>query len=442
MKAKIFLILTTITLGLNVQGQDQSKYGDTPEQIKKCKECLSLYREYRDQNIQADALTFWRCALQTCPQSSKTLYVDGSNFYGDKLDLIYQDSTQFELRDLYIDTLMTVYDMRIQYFGEEGKVLGRKAVDLYKYDKSRAKEANEMLDRAIELRETSTDANTVSKFYQTLYEMYRQGEATKSDLLVEYMPVVEILDYNIARAEDEKQRNRYIKAKNNLDAFFIKIAECDDIYRILGERLAATPNDIELNEKALAVMNKRDCSDNPLYLEVAERVYKNEPTAPAAYSIGIEKLKNKAYADALKYFEEAIKLCEDCIEINQYNLRAGQTASLLGQTAKSRKFANNILKSEPNNGEAYMLIGDAIVSSSKACDDGKLGSASVYWLATDYYAQAKAVDKSVAAKANQKINGYKKYFPLKNDIFFNNLEVGSTYTVECFGETTIIRSSD
>ena len=50
-------------------------------------------------------------------------------------------------------------------------------------------------------------------------------------------------------------------------------------------------------------MNKRDCTDNPLYLEVAERVYADEPTAPAAYSIGIEKLKNeKLWSSALKYF--------------------------------------------------------------------------------------------------------------------------------------------
>ena len=89
-----------------------------------------------------------------------------------------------------------------------------------------------------------------------------------------------------------------------------------------------------------------------------------------------------------------------------------------------------------------MLIGDAIVSASKSCDDGKLGAASVYWLAIDYYKQAKAVDSSVASKANQKISGYSKYFPVKKDIFFNGYEVGGTYTVACFGETTTIRSSD
>jgi len=443
MKARVLLLLISLVLSVGGFSQgDESKYGDTPEQIKKCKECLSLYREYRDQGVESDALNFWRCALQTCPKSSKALYIDGADFYGKILDKIYQDSSKMDMRDAYLDTLMTVYDMRIQYFNEEGKVLGFKAVDLYKYDESKAAEANAMLKRAIELRQMETDANTASKYYQTLFEMYKMDKASKSDLLVEYMPVLDILDYNIARLEDDRYKSRYEKAKKNLDAFFIKIAECEDIYRILGERIAASPNDIELNKKSLAVMNKRDCTDDPLYLEVAERVYQDEPTAPAAYSIGIEKLKAKEYSDALKYFEEAIKLCGDCIDANQYHLRAGQTASILGQTSKARRHANDILKTDPNSGEAYMLIGDAIISGANACDDGKLGKAGAYWLATDYYQQAKAVDSEVASKANQKIAGYQKYFPPTKDIFFNGYEVGQKYTVECFGETTTVRSSD
>ncbi len=442
MKARLLLLTTSLILAIGGFAQDDSKYGDTPEQVKKCKECLSLYREYRDQGVTEDALSFWRCALQTCPKSSKALYIDGADFYGDILDEIYQDSSKMEMRDAYLDTLMTVYDMRIQYFNEEGKVLGFKAVDLFKYDESKAAEANSMLKRAIELREMDTDANTASKYYQTLFEMYKMDKANKSDLLVEYMPVLDILDYNIARLEDDRYKSRYEKAKKNLDAFFIKIAECDDIYRILGERIAASPNDIELNKKSLAVMNKRDCTDDPLYLEVAERVYKDEPTAPAAYSIGIEKLKAKEYSDALKYFEEALKLCGSCIDANKYHLRAGQTASILGQSSKARRHANDILKTEPNSGEAYLLIGDAIISAAKTCDDGKLGKAGAYWLATDYYQQAKAVDSEVASKANQKISGYQKYFPTQKDIFFNGYEVGQKYTVECFGESTTVRSSD
>ncbi len=425
------------------QPDEGGKYGDTPEDEKKCKEYLSLYREYRDQDMYKEALPYWRGAYRLCPASAKTLYTDGVRFYGNILDNIYEDSTKTDLRNAYLDTLMQIYDQRIANFDEEGKVLTYKANDLFKYDSKRAEEANAMFKRSMDLLGNNTDAVAASKYYQTLYEMYRNNEATKSDLLVGYMPVVDILDYNIARLDDEAERSRYEKAKDNLDAFFIKIAECSDIYGILGDRLAETPDDIDLNQKALAVMNKRDCTDDPLYFQVAERVYRNQPTHSAAYSLGIEKLKSKDYTQALKYFQEAADLCGDCIDLNKYYLRAGQTSTILGQTSKARGFAAKILETNPKSGVAYILIGDAIATGAKSCDDGKLGTASAYWLATDYYAKAASVDPSMRNDANQKIASYSKHFPLKTDIFFHGLKAGDTYAVDCMGgENTTVRSRD
>jgi tetratricopeptide (TPR) repeat protein len=443
MKRSIWtMMLLAMAAGPIFAQGDDSKYGDTPEQIEECKKYLSLYREYRDQGQNAEALPFWRGAFTTCPASAKTIYIDGVRFYTAILDDIYEDESKVDERNAYIDTLMHIYDKRIEHFGEEGKVLAYKANHLFSYDENRASEANAMMKRSLELEGMDSDAVVASKYYQTLYTMYRNKEATKSDLLVEYMPVLDILDYNIAKLEDDAARDRYEKAKKNLDAFFIKIAECDDIYRILGERVAASPNDIELNKKSLAVMNKRDCTDGELYLEIAERVYKDKPTASAAYSLGIQKLKAKDYNDALKYFTEAAELCGDCIELETYLLRAGQTATILGQSSRAISFASQILAKKPKSGEAYILKGDAVAAGAKGCADEPLGQGGAYLLATDFYNTAKSVDGSVAEKANQKINSYSKYFPLKNDVFFRNMEVGQKYTVECFGLTTTIRTSD
>jgi tetratricopeptide (TPR) repeat protein len=443
MKNKLFALaaFTLIAMSTFAQG-DESKYGNTPEEIEECKKFISLYREYRDQNLWEQALPFWRGAFKTCPQSAVTLYIDGAKFYGKILDGIVEDPTKTDLKNAYIDTLMNIYDQRIKHFNDEGKVLAYKANDLFKYDESRIVEANAMMKRSVELEGNNADALVLSKYYQTLFNMYKAGKATKSDLLVEYIPVLDILDYNIARLEDDKARERYEKAKNNLDAFFVKIAECDDIYKILGERIAEAPNDIELNKKVLAVMNKRDCTDGQLYLQVAERVYKDKPTPAAAYSIGIQKLKAKEYTTAMKYFEEAADLCGDCIEIEQYYLRTGQVATIMGNPSKAIAMANKILQIKPRSGEAYMLKGDAIATSAKNCANDKLKEGGAYLLAVDYYNKAKSVDPSVADKANQKINGYEKYFPTKENVFFNNLTAGDNYTVECFGETTTIRTSD
>src|SRR5690606_30016402 len=56
-------------------------YGATPEIQEKCKQNLSLYREYRDQKLYEEAIGFWRQAVNICPKAAKTLYTDGVTFY-------------------------------------------------------------------------------------------------------------------------------------------------------------------------------------------------------------------------------------------------------------------------------------------------------------------------------------------------------------------------
>jgi len=54
-------------------------------------------------------------------------------------------------KEKYIDTLMIVYDKRIQYFGKEGYVLGKKGSDLYKLRPSAYEESYEILKKSIQL---------------------------------------------------------------------------------------------------------------------------------------------------------------------------------------------------------------------------------------------------------------------------------------------------
>ena len=57
--------------------------------------------------------------------------------------------------------------------------------------------------------------------------------------------------------------------------------------------------------------------------------------------------------------------------------------------------------------------------------------------------KAKAVDPSIAKKANELINTYVHYFPAVEDIFFNGFEVGQDFTFdECWiNETTKVRAA-
>jgi tetratricopeptide (TPR) repeat protein len=186
-------------------------------------------------------------------------------------------------------------------------------------------------------------------------------------------------------------------------------------------------------------MNAKDCTDNAIYLPTAEYVHSQEPSAPSAYAIGQGYAKKNELSKSLKYFEEAVELCPDCPERENYLLKAGQVASALKMTSKARSYANKVLDINPGSGDAYLLIGDVIAASSASCDDGKLGARSVYWLASDYYQKAKRVDPSVSDKADKKIASAASQYPSREDLFAFGKKEGESFNVSCFGEDTIIR---
>ena len=155
--------------------------------------------------------------------------------------------------------------------------------------------------------------------------------------------------------------------------------------------------------------------------------------------------KKSLYAESFMYMEEAVSNCEDCPEQVTYLLKAGQIASALNRSNTAKRYARQVLAIDPNNADAYMLIGDAIAGSPKACDDGGIGSRAVYWVAHDYYARAKSLNPDKADIANKKMSNMAKQFPTVDDVFALGLSAGSKFTVKesgscpCSGETTTIR---
>lgn len=449
---KQFALLTTLLFGWMMTGvvhaQDQSKYGATEEEQVICMEAFSVYQSFKKQKNWADAYLTWQKACAVCPPDVKeSLYIDGARFIKEMLRV---EKTPARKKAL-ADSLMTVYDLRMEHFPTSTRnsnnrcyILAYKAGDYSRLFKKDVETAYNMFKEAVSCLEAESSASSISGYYLALFEMYRNAGADArgaylSDLLTEYLVLQDYVDVNLKNSSDSRVIDGYEKARNNLDEIFIQIAECDQMLPVLEQKVADNPDDAELKKKVLRLMNKKDCSDSDFFIDVAKNVYAIEPEHPSAYAIGMNLLKKGEYGEALKYLEEAVELCGDCPEAENYLLRAGQVASVQKQSSKARNYAKRVLAINPKNGSAIILEGDVIFGMSAQCDDGALGSRSVYWLAYDYYARAKATDPSVAEAANKKMAAAKGQFPSKEDIFNYTKKEGEPFTVPCAGENTTVR---
>ncbi|MFZ6050823.1 tetratricopeptide repeat protein [Halocola ammonii] len=452
MKTQIISLLSFMLLFTFVAtAQDGNKYGETEEQQIECKEALSVYRSFRDQDNLKDAYNGWQKAVNTCPATaSERMFSDGAKFIRDILETEISDERKKALQD----SLIWVYDQRIEEYGndpEEPKkgceLRAYKAIDMARNIPGTDKEAYELLRDAIECLGDDANASVISYYYVNLYNLYKDAEGEERDkynqeLLTEYIVLQEIANNNMNEAESERAKAAYESAMGNLDQVFTIVSDCENMVPVLEKNVAAEPDNMELKEKVLRLMNQKDCTESDFYLEIAEAVHAENPTAPSAYGVGIGYVKKRELSKGLEYLEQAVELCAGkCVEKKTYLLKAAQVASALKRTSTAKQYANQVLEIDAKSGEAYLVIGDAITGASDRCDDGKLGSRAVYWLAYDYYQRAKSIDPSVAEKANQKMASARSQFPSKQDIFVYSLTEGSSFDVTCpWNETTTIRA--
>ncbi len=414
----------------------QGKYG-APEDSVRCLENLSMYQEFMKQNALDDAYGPWRTVLSICPASSKGVYQNGTRLLG----TFIQKEKDAARKNALVDSLFLIYDMRIQHFGEEAFVLGRKGVDMLIFSPERCQEAFDILARSVELGGARSEAGTLSAYYQALNCLYTNGQATKDQMLAAYVMLMDLVDANLAdEMMKPADREYFTKARDNIYALFFKVAECEDIGRIVGDMLKAKPDDKELKMRLLRVLNSKDCTEEAVYFPLAKEVHDADPSSESAYSLAMYLAKRNDLTGAARLFKEAVDLCGSCPDKVKYLLKAGQVASANGNHSLARSYANQILQIDPRNGEALILIGNAVASQAGDCEPPD--SWGVYWLAYDYYQKARNADASVADKAGDRMAASQARFPSTSEAFFYQLTDGQSFQVKCGGlnESTTVRT--
>mgnify|MGYP002824004925 CR=1 FL=1 len=425
-KILMFLLSIYLVSDLNAQG----KWGSDSVT---CITNLSLYREYYKQKNYDDALSPWRWAFLNCPQSSGNIFKNGP------IIIKFIMKKDKENKSAYIDTLMQIYDKRIQFFGKEGFVLGLKGSDILRYDKSNYEKAYEILNKSYDLEKNRSSAGAISSYFKSATLMEKNGKLEKQNVLELYAELSEAIDFNLEN--NPKKSKYYNQTLLNVESLFTPYADCDALLNIFTDKFAKSPEDVKLLRRILKVMDKKECTENNLFFEVSSKLYEIEPSALAASKMGKMCISKGKYAQAIKYCKEAIDLESDSETKAKYYLGLADAYRNGGSFSQARKAAYKALDLKSNWGEAYMSLGNIYVSGAKSCGN-EFEQKTVYWIAVDMFNLARR-DQDVESRAKKSINTYSKYFPATEVCFFNNVEKNSDYRIECWiNKTTVARTSD
>jgi tetratricopeptide (TPR) repeat protein len=422
------------------------RYGNTPEDSITCVMNISLYREffkqwkatnYKSETIN-DAIGPWRWVFLNCPKGTQNTYIDGVKI----VSFLIENTSDAELKNKYVDTLMMVYDQRIEYFGKEGYVLGRKGVDLINYRPEDFDKAYETFKRSVELEGNNSSGPVLVFYFQSAVSMVREGKADTAIIFDSYDIISNIIDYNLNKYKDNaKERGNWEIVQGNVELRLEPFATCKDIIAIYRKKFEQSPENIDLLKKISDLLDKKSCQEDPLYFDVTTKLYDLEPTPESAYMIGKMLLKEEKFSEAINYFKESEGMQDSTLLQKAYKYIAEAYRGLKNYPS-SRTYALKAASLNSGDGEPYLLIGDLYAASASDCGDNELTTRVAYWVAVDKYYRAKQVDPSIAEIADKRIASYSIYFPSMETIFFYGFHEGDSYTVECWiNETTKVRAS-
>lgn len=438
MKTRITLLLGLGML-LSQFTLAQGKYGATPEDSTKCVENISLYSEYYKQEAYKDAKPFLVDAIEICPKSSKNLYIKGSVIFK---KLLKENKGNDAVYAGLLDTLMWIYDQRAEHFGDKGYVLGRKGTDMLRYGGvKKSLDAYNTLKEGFELSQNETEAGALAAYYQAAYYSVAQKQLDKEVLLELYPQLNGVLAHNLKNngqlSKAEKQ------AAGQIDEIFSKVASCEDLVAIYTPKFEANKQDTATLLQIIALFEKRGCTDEDLFLQASIEADKSMPSGLSKVGIGIGLMKKERYSEAAGFLEDAAEMAQ-APEVKKKAYLYLAKANLARKSyAATKSAALNLLKLDPENGEAYMLIGDAYFYGSSTVGDNECENKGGVWAAVAKYQRAKSLDAELAEQVNKRLGQLAARYPTKEDCFFYNILDGQTYTVGGWiNETVTVKTNN
>ncbi len=444
------LLAIATLMGINAQkaGYDPVKapFGHGEDSIN-CRLNLSLMQTSAKAEAYESALKPWMAVYENCPASSKNIYIYGPRIF----KALHEAAPDAAKKKEYLDKIMEIYDKRLQYYGEDdakGTILAYKTYDYMELMGEKTDQAvvYSWLGEAIkEMKGNMNPLDAYSYYMVASLSQYLNDNSKKDQYLQDYFTVVGYVDQAIANAKsanDQANADYLGMVKEGIVKGFVNsgAGDCKTLTEYYADKVEPNKENKEFLNEVINALGSVGCSETDLYFTASEYLYRLEPSAGAAIGLANKSLRDKDYETALKYYDEAANLEKDKNKASDYLMQLAGIFSNQRNFVKARQAANEALQYNPNNGEAYILIAQLYASSANNIFSEPEKAGLVYLVAVDKLQKARAVDPSVAGKANSLINRYSAAFMDTETAFMMGIKPGETVFIPGWiGENTTVR---
>jgi len=428
----IILLLFALS-SINVSAQ---RFGQTEQDSLLCIRNLSLYTEFFRQRDLIAAFEPWYQVFRICPANHVNTFIRGVQIVRAK---ITQERDPVK-REGYIDLLMEVWEKRAQYFGrgQEGFILSRQAIDLATLRPQNVNQHFEMMYRAVVELGVGNDHVAPTLLLQYAVANERAGN-------IDMERVFDIFDVSSIYLErilrEQPGDTIIINAITNLDNWFERHATCDDIIPVFERRWEVNRGNIEFLEQVTRVLDNANCNDSELFFRATRALHALSPSPRTAYLMAQMLDAQQDWSAVIKYLSGHVDELESTRDRTRANLLLARAFSQERRFREGRAAAQRALEINPNEAMAHLLISMMYAQSARECGgDDAVSQRAVYWVVVDRLVRARNLNPNLP-RISEHIATFTQHFPSGDDLFFQGIQEGSTWRVECWiQENTTVRA--
>ena len=263
----------------------------------------------------------------------------------------------------------------------------------------------------------------------------------------------ELDEQGLTSVDKRKMSNNEIRLRNitkvqrNIEKILSPLLTCNKLTLIYNEEAFEQNKDnVEWLKRAGNLLQKErlgddgeltSCTDNPVFISIAETLYEIEPSAQAALNMAKLGVNKSDWAMAKKYYTEAIEQEEDLRRKANTYMGLAYVNQKMGALSSAK---SNCLKAgqlRKNWGNPYLYLATIYADAAGSCGSNAVEKNAVYWAAINKLSYARSIDPSIADKAAKLISAYSQQIPDKGISFQLGYKEGDKIKLGCWINETV-----
>jgi tetratricopeptide (TPR) repeat protein len=436
MKTRITLILAALFISVNVSFAQQDE---------ECMNNLTIFTDYYKSKRYDEAYEPWMKVRNKCPKFNRAIYA-----YGEKILEHKIENTSGSEKVAFIKDLEVLWDKALEYFPANyklGEVLADKVQLMYDYRKELGATDRQIYDEADKAYKQDlknfTNPKALYIYFSAIVDLYDVKQVPVQNVFDKYDDVNEKIESEIQNyaellnklvqkeengqaltSKEEKYKNQYEsyleaydKISGSIDAKLGILANCENLIPLYQKDFQQFKNDAVWLKRAVSRMYSKECTDDPLYVELVKAYDATAPSADTKYFVATVLLKQDKEKEAESYLKQAYDLESDPYKKGKLAERIASSLKSKGQYGQARGYYRESLKYNPSNGRPYLAIAAMYAASANSCGDDAFNKRAVFWLAIREAQKAGRVDGNLRSAVAQTVANYEAKVPTRAEIF-------------------------